>query len=57
MTELTKTLFQDGLFVEVAGNESSFKEDKKYRNWYEGKSLLTVATRFGAKYRTKWLEE
>ena len=34
MTELAKTLFQDGLFLELAANESSFKEDEKYRNWY-----------------------
>ena len=34
MTELTKILFQDGLFFQVAANETSFKEDQKYRNWY-----------------------
>ena len=34
MTELTKILFQDGLFFQVAANATSFKEDQKYRNWY-----------------------
>ena len=43
MTELAKTLFQDGLFLELVANESSFKEDEKYRNWYEGKSLVSLS--------------